>query len=565
MTTIFIDIALILTLTAVLAAIFARLRQPVLLAYLLVGILAASSGIFKEVTSGATLDFFAELGIAFALFLIGLELKFSSIKQIGRAAVYLGLGQITFTTFVGFFIGRAIGFSSGEALYIAAALTFSSTIIVIKLLEQKKDLNSLYGNIATGYLIVQDFVCVAALIFVASLGKGGGAEIGEFTSTALAGVFLVGLILFLNRFVLQSVFDLLAKNTEVLFLASISWALIFAALSVALGFSIEIGAFLAGLGLATLREEQQIASWIRPLRNLFIILFFLSLGLKLSVTTILSITGLVAVLSIFVLVGNPLIMMIIMGILGFRRRTSFHVAITSGQISEFSLIFVALGSRLELVGEKVVNVVTAVAIVTIALSTYSIMHSSKIYKTLAPYLKIFQRKTLSEKPFREEKEFSDHVVLVGAGRMGQNLLKTLRKKGYEVVVVDFNPNVVKALERVQVPVIYGDIADSEIFEKAIGKNPKLVISTVASQENTDHLLAEVKDLPRRVPLVVTTPLPTQAMDYYKQGASYVIIPRILSSNLIEKFLFTRDFEDLKEGVLRKEHLEELGSNNLESL
>lgn len=138
MTTIFIDIALILSLTAVLAAIFGRLRQPVLLAYLLVGILAASSGIFKEVTSGATLDFFAELGIAFALFLIGLELKFSSIKQIGRAAVYLGLGQIIFTTVVGFFLGRAIGFSSGEALYLAAALTFSSTIIVIKLLEQKK-------------------------------------------------------------------------------------------------------------------------------------------------------------------------------------------------------------------------------------------------------------------------------------------------------------------------------------------------------------------------------------------------------------------------------------------
>jgi Kef-type K+ transport system membrane component KefB len=113
MTTIFIDIALILSLTAVLAAIFGKLRQPVLLAYLLVGILAASSGIFKEVTNGATLDFFAELGIAFALFLIGLELKFSSIKQIGRAAIYLGVGQITFTTIVCFFLGRAVGFSGG--------------------------------------------------------------------------------------------------------------------------------------------------------------------------------------------------------------------------------------------------------------------------------------------------------------------------------------------------------------------------------------------------------------------------------------------------------------------
>jgi Kef-type K+ transport system membrane component KefB len=561
----FIDIALILSLTAVIAAIFGKLRQPVLLAYLLVGILAASSGVFKEVTSGATLDFFAELGIAFALFLIGLELKFSSIKQIGRAAVFLGLGQITFTTCVGFFLGRAVGFSTGEAFYIGAALTFSSTIIVIKLLEQKRDLSSLYGSITTGYLIVQDFVAVAALIFVASLGKGGGADVGEFAQTAIAGVFLVGLILFLNRYVLQSVFDLLAKNTEVLFLASISWALIFAALSMTLGFSIEIGAFLAGLGLATLREEQQIASWIRPLRNLFIILFFLSLGLKLSIATIVSIIGVVIVLSLFVLVGNPFIVMIIMGILGFRRRTAFHVAVTSAQISEFSLIFVALGNRLELVGEKIVNVTTAVALVTIVFSTYFIIYTSKIYKALAPYLKIFQRKTLSEISVQGEKEFSDHVVLVGAGSLGQNILKTLRKKGYEVLVVDFNPNIVKTLERAQIPVIYGDISDTEIFEKALGKNPKLIISTVVSREDNDFLLLEAKNLTRKVPLVVTTPLSSHALDYYKRGASYVIIPRILSSNLVEKFLFTKDFEDLREGTLRKEHLEELSNHKLENL
>jgi voltage-gated potassium channel Kch len=400
---------------------------------------------------------------------------------------------------------------------------------------------------------------------VASLGKGGGAEVGEFAQTAMAGVFLVGLILFLNRFVLQSAFDLLAKNTEVLFLASISWALIFSALSVYLGFSIEIGAFLAGLGLATLREEQQIAAWIRPLRNLFIILFFLSLGLKLSIATIISILGVVIVLSIFVLVGNPFIVMVMMGILGFRRRTAFHVAATSAQISEFSLIFVALGSRLELVGERLVNVTTAVALVTIVFSTYLIIYTSKIYRILAPYLKIFQRKTLSEISIHGEKEFSNHVVLVGAGSLGQNILKTLRKKGYEVVVVDFNPNIVKTLEKAQIPVIYGDISDTEIFERALGRNPKLIISTIFSQEGNDFLLLEVKNLSRKVPLVVTTSLSSHALDYYKRGASYVIIPRILSSNLVEKFLFAKDLEGLREGTLRKDHLEELSNHKLENL
>jgi len=563
MTTIFIDIALILSFTAILAAIFGRLRQPLVVAYLLVGIVAASSGVFQEVTKGVTLNFFAELGIAFALFLIGLELKFSSIRQIGRAAIFLGLGQVIFTTLIGFFLARAIGFPVGEALFAAVAITFSSTIVVIKLLEQKRDLDSLYGKIATGYLIIQDFVAIAALILVSSLGKGGGG--GNFLLTAAAGVFLVGVILILNRYVLQSLFDMLAKNTEVLFLASISWALVFAAVSAALGFSIEIGAFLAGLGLATLREEQQIASWIRPLRNLFVTIFFLSLGLKLSIATLFSIFGPVAVLSAFVLVGNPLIMMAIMGVLGFRRRTSFQVAITSAQVSEFSLIFVALGSRLGIVGDRIVNLTAATALVTFILSTYLITHSSKIYRSFSSYLKIFERKTLTEKPLIEEKEFSDHVILIGAGRLGLNILKAIRRKGYEVVVVDFDPNVVKNLESLQAPVIYGDISDPEIFEKAIGKNARLVISTVFDQEDTNTLIGEVNNLPHKVPVVVTSPLTDNALEFYKKGAAYVIIPRILSSHLVEKFLLAGEFTDLREGRLRKEHIEELKNHRAASI
>src|SRR4030042_3720433 len=240
MTSIFVDISIILALTTILAVIFNRLRQPILLSYILVGIVAASSGVFKAFTSGPTLNFFAELGIAFALFLIGLELNFSNIKQIGRASFFVGIGQVVFTIIFGFLLVSIFGFNIVEAVFIAIALTFSSTIIVVKLLEQKRDLDSLYGQISVGYLIVQDFIAIAALIFVASVGKGGG--VGNFLITAAIGAFLVGLILFLNRYILQNLFDLLSKNTEVLFLASISWALIFAAISATLGFSIEIGA-----------------------------------------------------------------------------------------------------------------------------------------------------------------------------------------------------------------------------------------------------------------------------------------------------------------------------------
>ena len=564
MTNIFADIALILALSTVLAAIFSRLKQPIILAYLLVGIITASSGIFEQVTKEPTFEFFAELGIAFALFLIGLELKFSDIKQIGRAAILLGVGQVIFTTAFGFLISYQIfRFSGTDSFYLGLALTFSSTLIVVKLLAQKRDLDSLYGKIATGYLIVQDFIAIATLILITSVSKGGGA--GQFAFTALEGLALVFIILVLNRYVLQSLFSMLAKNTEVLFLSGVSWALIFSAASVALGFSIEIGAFLAGLGLARLREERQLASWIRPLRDLFVTIFFLSLGLRLPIDVLATIIVPTLLLSAFVLIGNPLIMMVIMGTLGFRRRTSFHVSITSAQVSEFSLIFIVLAYRFGLINEKVVNLTTATALVTIVLSTYLIVHSSKIFRMLSPYLKIFERKMLAELPSKQPKEFADHVVLVGVGRLGLNILKALRERGIEVLTVEFNPTLVKNLEMKGLPVIYGDISDPEIFEQAGVKKAKLLLSTVFDYEDTLYILQELKRLPKKISVVVTSPEGEKALEFYQQGADYVIVPRILSSHVVEKILIDKDFAGLKEGILRKKHIEELSLRDMDGL
>src|SRR4030042_77337 len=326
MTNIFADIALILATATVLAALFSRFKQPVMISFLFVGILAASAGLLKH-TSGVSLSFFSELGIAFTLFLIGLELRFSDIKQSGQAAVTVGVAQIIFTWVVGFGIAKLLSFGTSDAIVLSLALTFSSTIVIVKLLGEKKQLDSLFGKITVGYLLVQDFIAIAALIFVTSLGREFKAS--QFFITALEGTFLVILILLLNRFVLQKLFDFFAKNSEVLFLASISWALVFATLYAASGFSVEIGAFLAGLGLANLREQAQIAAWVRPLRDFFITLFFLSLGLKLPLASLVPVVGSVSLLSIFVLIGNPAIMLGFFGFLGYRRRTSFQVSITS--------------------------------------------------------------------------------------------------------------------------------------------------------------------------------------------------------------------------------------------
>ena len=551
----YLQIGLILSLATILSAFAKQARLPSILAYIVTGILVGMSGYFEASNFRPILDFLAQLGITFLLFLVGLELRFSDIKYIGRAALLTGLGQIIFTGLAGFILSRVLGFGGIEAVYIAAALTFSSTIIVVKLLTEKRDLDSLYGKITVGFLLVQDFIAILALIFIASLGKD--VNFVKFSITFIEGVVLVGLIIFLNRNLLQSLFDRLAKSTELLFLGSISWALLFASATAALGFSIEIGAFLAGIGLANLREEHQIATRIRPLRDLFIVIFFIVLGLETGLSNLNGIIGSTIVLSLFVLVGKTIIVMIIMGVLGFRARTSFLASVTVAQISEFSLVLVALGSRLEHINSQIVSLITAVGLVTIGVSSFSIMNSSRLYRFLAKPLRIFQRKHLIGEAIDVGQDLQDHVVLIGAGRLGWEVAMELYKKGENLLVVDFDPSTTRALSEKGIEVIFGDVSDPEIAESACLGKSKLVVSTMFDSEDTKELFEILKDLHKKPPLVVTSPTESAALEYYKMGAAYVIIPRVLGSHHISHLLTSGKLQDLLEGDLRKNHIEEL--------
>src|SRR3972149_7286357 len=341
----YLQIGLILSLATILSALAKQAKLPSILAYIVTGILVGLSGYFEASNFRPILDFLAQLGITFLLFLVGLELRFSDIKYIGRAALLTGLGQIIFTGLAGFILSRVLGFGGIEAVYIAAALTFSSTIIVVKLLTEKRDLDSLYGKITVGFLLVQDAVAILALILVTALSGGNEASYANFLSVVIKGIILVLATVFLARNTVPWVFAKASKSLEVLFFLSVGWVLLVASLASYLGLSIEIGAFLAGVSLANLPVEHQIASRVRPLRDLFIVFFFVLLGISFSFGNVLNLLLPITVLSVFILVGNPLIVLAIMGFLGFRKRTSFLASITVAQISEFSLILVALGHK----------------------------------------------------------------------------------------------------------------------------------------------------------------------------------------------------------------------------
>lgn len=317
----FSQIAILLVVAAVAGVIARYLKQPLLIGYLFAGFILAFLGVVTDIEVFSGLG---QIGVALLLFLVGLEMNIRELPSIGKVALLTGLGQIIFTSGIGFLISRLLGFTILPSMYIAVALTFSSTIIMVKLLSEKNDLASLYGRIAIGFLLVQDFVAVLILMFLAGLGRGDVA-LGGYLFTFGKALVLFALVWILSKKVLPQIFErLIANSTELLFIGSIAWALGVASFVAGpLGFTLEIGGFLAGLALSNMPEHLQIASRTRPLRDFFLTIFFLLLGTRLLVGNLGEVAAPSLVFSLFVLVGNPVIILIILGLMGYKRRTSF--------------------------------------------------------------------------------------------------------------------------------------------------------------------------------------------------------------------------------------------------
>ena len=551
------DIFLLLTIGVVTASVFGLLarifKQPVLVGYLFAGL---ALSVFGALTAERQdiLDSLAHFGITFLLFLVGLEMNLKELKTVGKVAVIAGISQIVFTSAVGFLLSRLLGFDFVASLYIAIALTFSSTIIIVKLLSEKRDLSSLYGKIAVGFLPVQDVVAILILMVLS------GIQSSEFGFANLALIFAKGAsvvfgIYLVSRFVLTKLFDRIARASgELLFISSVAWALFVASLvsSPWFGFSVEIGGFLAGLALARSSEHFQIASRIKPLRDFFLTIFFLLLGAKLAVGLDFQIIVPAILLSLFVLIGNPLIVMSILGLMGYKKRTSFLASVTVAQISEFSFTIIWLGERVNHVSSQVVSLTILVGIITMTVSTYLILYGHIVYEKFKNFLSIFEKKNVKENALSINKEFSNHLVLLGCHRLGSRVLPILLKRQEEVVVVDFNPQIVEKLVADGVSAFYGDTTDAETLDLLNLKTAKMVISTTGSLEDNLFVLEFVSKFEKRPLMVFSAGSAPEALVLYEKGADYVIVPHIAGGDHLAHILNTHGLarEYFKKAKLR---------------
>ena len=554
----FIQFGFIILVVLVASIIMRLLKQPLIIGYILAGILVGPF-FLNLVKESETLHVFSEMGIAFLLFIVGLHLSPKVIKEVGKISLVAGIGQILFTALIGYFIGIMLGFSPITAIYIAIALTFSSTIIIMKLLSDKDALEKLYGKIAIGFLLVQDLAHILILIVVSSLASGTGASDILF-STLLKGGILMIVLIPISYYALPRLSDFFAKSQEFLFVFAISWGFSLSLLFLYAGFSIEVGALIAGIMLSMSPYSFEISSKLKPLRDFFIISFFIVLGSQMAFGDITHLIVPAIIFSLFILIGNPLIVMILMGILGYSKKTGFMAGLTVAQISEFSLILIVFGVKTGSLTQEILSFITIIGLLTIAGSTYLIIYSEAIFNKLGRFLTIFERKKIKERNIPKK---NYKYILLGYNRIGFSIIKAFSKITKNFLVVDYDPKVVKKLKKDGIPAIYGDVDDSEFLEDLGLCKASVIVSTIPEKE-TNQLILEVLKRNKSNPIVLLTGRQIKdALELYEEGANYVILPHFLGGEYTAKLIETAkndyDFyqkEKIKELKLLKERLKE---------
>ena len=523
---VFLQIAAILGLTVVCGALAQLLRQPLIVAFIAVGILLGPS-VLGMVEHSSEIELFARLGISLLLFVVGLKLDLHIIRTVGPVALVTGLGQVVFTSVVGYLIALLLGMSHVTAIYVAVALTFSSTIIIVKLLSDKREVDSLHGRIAVGFLIVQDIVVVLVMIGLTAFGQAAG-EINmgwEILKVVLNGLVMLLTVALLMRYVLPRLLFRLAHSSELLMLFAIAWAVLGAVAGETLGFSREVGAFLAGVSIASTPYREQVAARLVSLRDFLLLFFFIELGATLDLGTLGDQVGAALVFSLFVLVGNPLIVMIIMGYMGYRKRTGFLAGLTVAQISEFSLILAALGLSLGHLQQETVGLITLVGLITISASTYMILYSHVIYERLSPWLTIFERRVTHREPDAPLKTDEDvEVLLIGLGRYGAVLAENLRQRGCRLLVMDFDPTTVHQHVRSGFKVHYGDAEDPEFLATLPLGRVRWVVSTVRDPGINRMLLHGLRQQNYRGKVAIASSSHRDAERFRQAGVDLVLIP-----------------------------------------
>lgn len=548
----FSEIGILFVVATIVSLLMRFFKQPLIIGHIITGILVGkfALGIFNDTE---TFELFSHLGIAFLLFSVGLGLNPKVLKDYGKASVLNTFGQVFLTGAAGVIVCMLLGYGWVTSLYVGIAISFSSTVIVLKILADKGDLDKLYVKVSIGSLLLQDLIAII-LLFTIPIITGSSGRGSELVQTLGLGLLsIVGVFLFSN-YIIKYLHPYLTRSQELLFLFANAWAISVSILFSTIGFSLEGGALIAGVALSTLPSAREISARLAPLRDFFIVVFFILLGTTMVVSDFSAILLPAIILSLFVLIINPLIQQIVMGILGYRKKTSFQTGMMAAQISEFSLILIGLGVSLNQVKSEVLSTITLVGIITIFISTYLIYYSDKLYKYVSPFISFFEKKHLKERSIKQD---VPPIILIGSGRISYDFIQYFRKEEESFTVIEHDPETIDYLKKNDISFQFGDASDPDFLEDMKISESKLIISTVPDLETNIIILSVSKRREKKPTVIVVAHRISNALKLYESGADYVILPHFLGARYAAALLkrYSRGEADLTE--IRELHIHQL--------
>ncbi len=552
---IFAQLSLVIAVVAIVSIIMKLLRQPLIVGYILTGILVGPS-FLHLIQDKETFEGFSKIGIALLLFIIGLGLNLDIIRKLGKTVLTVAILEIGAMMILGYLVSIAIGLSSMDALFIGAALTFSSTIIIVKVLNDKREQTRLYGQICIGILLVEDIAATIALLVLSTNGNGGGFSPLELGILAAKGIGLAGILALVSTKILPRLSKFIASSQELLFLFAIAWGFGVATLFAMAGFSLEVGALFAGVSLAGLPYAQEIAARLKPLRDFFVVVFFIVLGEGLELHNLGQAILPAIALSLIVILFKPLMVMMGLGFLGYTKRTSFKAGLPIAQISEFSLILIVLAQSYGLVTPQTSAIVTLVAIITIGATTYLMHYDDQLYAGLEHRLRLFERRVVKE----DNKSNIDYpIVMFGYHKGGQEFAKVFREMRRRFIVVDYNPDVIEQLERQRMNFMYGDATDPELLHELNITKTKLIVSVMVDFPTNLSLLKHVAHENPDAIFICHADTFEEANELYNHGATYIMMPYLIGSEKIGNFLKRTSLDKKDFDNYRDRHLTQLES------
>ncbi len=535
------QLSAILGVVMILTAIIKKLNQPLIIWYLIAGVLVGPLFLWLIDPSAEGhwfIELFSHLGISLLLFMVWVGLNLKEIKEQGKVALGVGMIQIIATVGFGYLMSVFLWYDASTSVFLAIWLTFSSTIVIVKLLTDKEENETVYGKISIWILIVQDLVVMLVMILIA-LQWSGSWEWGS-SVLFLEGFVLLCLVVLIAKYVLPRVVKWLATEQEFLVLVGIWYCLILGTCFQLVWFSFETGCLLAGMSFATSPFRMQLTSKLTPLRDFFLVLFFIGMWLNLSREGLDQHIPLIGGSLIFVMVFKPLIIYLAATRFGYSHQVSFKSATSLGQISEFGFIILAIWLSLWYVSDdSLMSAMVVIGLVSIWVSSYLTMNNNEIYTRMQKYLGDDMTAS-TEEIWNDELERVD-VILFGYGRMWYHLAAKFTSDQVSHVVIDHNPELVQELEERPGEYIFADASNSEVYKHLFHHELKMVITTTRDLEDDLLIISEVQTYNPDIIIVAVSNHVQQALTLYEAWADYVIMPEALwakhATALVEEIWF----------------------------